>query len=375
MKGTVITRNSGKSWVFVIDVGRDENGKRLRKWSKGYPKKKDAQAAMRAELHRIESGGDPYPVDMTLGAYLEKWLDHQSTRLRESTHVRYRTLLSTPEVQKLANLKLQAIRPAHCQSVMDELSKRYAARTIGQTRAALSSAFKTAIAWGLVLHNPAQAVKPPKPERSERPVPSPAQLKALIAAAKGTPWEIAVLLSATTGARRSEVLGLRWRDLDLANSRIRITQGLHRMARSNELVFLEPKTSRSKRAIALPPFVVARLRSYRQEQNQRRLALGPDWTDLDLVVDRGDGRPFNPSSYSEAFTKRLAPKVGLPPKAGVHSMRHAVATMLMHSGTHPAVVSAMLGHSSPAFTLAVYSHVSADQTDAAADAVGAALGI
>lgn len=373
MKGTVITRNNGKTWVYVIDVGRDENGKRLRKWSKGYPKKKDAQAAMRAELHRVESGGDPFPVDMTVGAFLERWLTHQSTRLRETTLTRYTGLLAHPEVRSLERLKLNRVRPAHIQDVMDQLSERFAPRSVIQARAVLNSAFRCAVAWSLIPTNPVQAVKPPKPERPKLSVPTAVQLKALLEAAKGTPWEIPMLLACTTGARRSEVLGLCWENVDQLHGRIRIVKGLQRTAKNTASTgFIDPKTSRAKRPIPLLPSVAARLRSHRQEQAERRLSLGPAWNDLDIVCDRGDGLPLHPDAFTHAF-KRLAKQAGLPASTRLHDVRHGVATAMMESGVHPGVASAVLGHASPAFTLSVYSHVLDDLTDTAGDALNTAL--
>lgn len=196
----------------------------------------------------------------------------------------------------------------------------------------------------------------------------------LIRAARGERWEPAVLLAATTGARRSEVLALRWSDVDLDTAKARITRGLHlvRDAEGGRLIYTDPKTNRGRREISLPPTAVVGLRRWRQAQVQRRLAIGAAWIDDDLICDRGDGGPCDPDSLTRAFP-RLAKKAGLPAGIRLHDVRHGVATAFLEQGLHPAIASAALGHSSEAFTMSQYQHVSDRMTEKAAVAIEAAL--
>lgn len=191
------------------------------------------------------------------------------------------------------------------------------------------------MAWGFIQSNPVQAVQPPKPERPQLHVPTAEQLVALIDAAKGTVWEMPMLLSAWTGARRSEVLGLAWEGIDLERGTMRITRTLQKAERGRPAEFLAPKTHRSRRAIALNPALVQRLRSYRQEQLQRRMK-AQEWIDLDLVCDRGDGGAHDPDEFTKAF-RRIAAKAGLHPDTRLHDVRHAVATALLEGGVDTAI--------------------------------------
>jgi integrase len=138
--------------------------------------------------------------------------------------------------------------------------------------------------------------------------------------------------------------------------------------------FLDCKTDRSRRELVLLPAVVERLRRYRAEQLERRLLLGEGWYDLDLVCDRGDGMWLTPDGFTDAF-KRFARATGLPPETRLHDCRHAVATAMLAKGVHPAIASAVLGHSSPAFTMSVYQHVTDGMTEQAAVALEAALAL
>jgi integrase len=113
----------------------------------------------------------------------------------------------------------------------------------------------------------------------------------------------------------------------------------------------------------------------------RRIALGPGWHDplkeegrpVALVCERGDGSFLYPDSFSSAF-KRLARRAGLHPSIRLHDVCHAVATELGRQGVHPVIVSAVLGHASPAFTIAVYQHAWQEGPAEAAQALEAALG-
>lgn len=147
-------------------------------------------------------------------------------------------------------------------------------------------------------------------------------------------------------------------------------QGIQRI--DGSLVFVEPKTSRARRQITLPGFALEPLRRHRREQTQRRLLVGPDWQDLDLVCDRGDGSPLHPDSWTKAF-KRLALNADLPPGTRLHDVRHGFATVLLSRGVHPAIASATLGHASPAFTMTVYQHVLDGMTAQAAAAIDEAF--
>ncbi len=127
--------------------------------------------------------------------------------------------------------------------------------------------------------------------------------------------------------------------------------------------FEEPKTRRSRRAVALPEFIRPYLEAQRETQAARKERCA-SWTDLNLVLDRGNGRPVNPDTLSAGWAKFLR-KAGLP-HVRFHDLRHAHATLMLLQGVHPKVVSERLGHASVGITLDTYSHVLPSmQTEAA----------
>jgi integrase len=155
-----------------------------------------------------------------------------------------------------------------------------------------------------------------------------------------------------TGMRRGEVLGLRWRDVDLVAGRAAITQTI--IAPRYVTQLSTPKTEKGRRSVELDAGTVEALRSHRKRQAEERLAFGPGYEDNDLVFRREDGAALKPHLFSLAFETR-ASRAGLP-KIRLHDLRHTHATLALKAGEPAKIVSERLGHSSVAITLDIYSH-------------------
>jgi integrase len=164
--------------------------------------------------------------------------------------------------------------------------------------------------------------------------------------------------------RRGEVLGLRWRDLDLGEGRLSVTQQL--IQAKGEPRISEPKTETSRRSVALDAETVAVPRGHRKAQAAERLAIGPAYQDeFGLVFCREDGTPVWPRTFTRDFAAHVK-AAGLP-VIRFHDLRHTHATLALQAGVHPKVVQERLGHAKIGITLDTYSHaIPAMQADAAA---------
>src|SRR5439155_21686472 len=127
------------------------------------------------------------------------------------------------------------------------------------------------------------------------------QARQLMSAIQGTKLDGPVSLAIYTGLRRSEVLGLRWKDIDLQAGTLQVVQSLQRTP--DGLTVLPPKTARSRRRVALFPQAVVALRGHHARQAEQRLALGPDWPDGDWLFTRADGQPISPDALSHQFAQ------------------------------------------------------------------------
>lgn len=334
-------------------------GKRHRTQAGGFKTKKACEQALAAALTQLGKGRNPFSDDITFEVYAAQWLAHRrSDGLRATTLHRYRDLLDDPAFDLVRSMEVRKIRPAHVRSVIEAMGRRgLSTATIAQARTVFGSLMKQCLVDAIIETNPVTAVRRPKTSTTtEKHIPSPDEVNAILDAAVGSEGKMPLLLAATTGARRSEVCALRWSDLDLDKGEVRICRGLHWCKGEDgnrTLTFLDPKTPRARRTIGLPMTVVARLKAHRKEQLERRFTHGAAWVDLDLVFDRGDGSAVDPERMTRAL-KRFASQAGCP-KVRLHDLRHAAATQMAREGVHPKAVSSALGHSPVAFTLTTYT--------------------
>jgi integrase len=170
--------------------------------------------------------------------------------------------------------------------------------------------------------------------------------------------------------RQGELLGLRWSDIDFLHGTGSIQQTMYRLG--GTILFKEPKTARARRSVALPAALIAALRDHRESQAGMRRVLGSEYEDHDLVFCQPNGKPLHAHNIVQRDFRQVIYRAGLP-RIRFHDLRHTHATHLLRAGVHPKVVQERLGHSTPAFTLAVYSHVLPGMQEEAARALSSRL--
>lgn len=362
MRGHV--RKRGSTWAVVVDVGRDEHGRRHQKWHSGFRTKREAGEALTEILGQLSTGQYVAPSKLTVRLFLEdEWLPAIRGRLRPLTFESYAGNVRNHIVPRLGSLRLQQLTPSMINSMYSELGSTLSPRTVRYIHAILRRAFTDAVKWNRLARNPVDAADPPSPRS---------------AASRGmTTWsgnELGTFLEcvrddrlaaswrflAMTGCRRGEALGLRWRDLDFKKKRATIVQTV-----VGGRAISEAKTDRGRRTIALDDTTIAALREHRRAQTEERQLMGTAYEDTDLVFCREDGTPMWPRSLTRAFA-RIVAAAGLP-QIRLHDLRHTHATLALQAGVHPKVVQERLGHATISITLDVYSHaIPAMQEDAAA---------
>ena len=170
----------------------------------------------------------------------------------------------------------------------------------------------------------------------------------LLEACEGKPWHPIFHTLTWTGLRRSALLGLRWRDVDLLMATLKVAQTLQRL-NTGDFIFQEPKTSAGWRTIALSPASCLELRNHREKQERDAGTLGIPLTGDTLVFSHPDGSPRVPSTLTLAF-RRLTKRVGLE-GVRLHDLRHTMASLYLQQGVSPKTVAERLGHASVVITL------------------------
>ena len=366
MRGRIIKRKGSKNYTIILQLGLDPStGKRKQQWITAGPSKREAEKHMAELIHELDSGNYVKPDKTSVAEYLRRWLvECGKPNLTQRSYERYNGIIEKHLIPAIGKVRLSDLRPEHIQQHYANLiGKGLAARTVRYDHIVLHGALRMAVRWQLVPRNVAYAVKPPKPRDSEMLTWGPDEVAIFLSAARATPYYALFYTALYTGARRSELLGLSWRHVDLLYSQINIERGLH-WTKDKGYIFTQTKSSKSKRTIALSPSLVLVLKKHKEKQESVRLLLGRPLTEDDLVFAHEDGAPLFPNTVSRAWTL-LAEKVGIK-VIRFHDARHSHASILLRQGAHPRIVQERLGHSTIATTLDVYSHVTPGLQEAVA---------
>jgi integrase len=340
--------------------------------------KRDAQRALAALAHEVNEKSVTRSR-ATVGDLLEAWFDHARDDLSPKTVRETRGYLDRNLIPGLGGVRLDHLR-------VDDVDRYYrrlrttggrsgrplAPATIRRIHGILRRALSQGVRWGWVASNVAASASPPRVPVSTIKPPATEEIAALFAiASKDDPaFACYLLLAAATGARRSELIALRWSDVDLAGGVVRIARAI-----VFGVVGLVEKGTKnhSVRTVALDPLTVGELAAHGARAKDLAAAVGQPWSVDRLVFSSApDGMtPWFPDSVTRAFG-RVCRRAGL---SGVrlHDLRHYVATQLLTSGVDVRTVAGRLGHRDAATTLNVYSHFIAQADHAAALLLGDAF--
>jgi integrase len=361
MRGHVHKR--GNRWAWVVDAGRDPGtGKRKQKTKGGFDTKAAAEMALREFLVDFNSGTYVAPAVTTLAEYLDEWLVTSATHVRPTTQAGYRKDVANI-CTKLGGVRLGSLAPQQIEKAYAELmatggvsGRPLAPKTVKNVHTVLRRALGDAERLGLVSRNVVRQVRPPTAVRPEIVTWSADEVRQFLESVEDHRLRAVLVVLATTGMRRGEVMGLRWGDVDLEAGRMAVEQTLNTV--NDKLSFGPVKTAKSRRRLSLDKQTIDALRRHRAEQDADRKRFGAGWgaDGLDLVFRDQLGGPVHPDRFTRQF-KTLVRQAGLPELRGPHNLRHTWATLALEAGVHPKVVSERLGHSTISITLDTYSHV------------------
>jgi integrase len=204
----------------------------------------------------------------------------------------------------------------------------------------------------LIMRNVARLAELPAWERKPITPWTAAEARAFLDAAADEKLYPAFVLLLMYGLRRGEVLGLRWRDIDQADSEIRIRQQILRVR--GQLRLGPVKTAAGRRDLPLLSDAADALKIRTKAQDADKAVLGRAWEDNGLVFTTRTGRPVEPRNLVRSF-HRICAAHGLRPIA-VHHLRHTTATLLKNLRVAPRDAQLILGHSRMAITLEIYTH-------------------
>jgi integrase len=275
----------------------------------------------------------------------------------------------------LTNLK-EPLKPAHFQKYYaDKMKTGVSTTTIRHHHMFLHRVVQQAVIWQLLNRNPADAdlLTLPKVQHTEMHTYDEDGIDIFLEEAMNTPYYSLFHTALYTGMRRSELLALRWSDVDFIGAEISISRSLHRLHTSKEIVYRGTKTKKSARTISFVPENYLVLRKHLDNEMALCTRLGIPFNNDRLVFCHWDGQPYFPDTVSQSWyriNKDLVKSGKLTHRIRLHDARHSHASLLLKAGIPAKVVQERLGHSSIATTMDLYSHVAPNMQKEAAKAFG-----
>jgi len=357
-------RRRGNSYAIFISLGKDPiTGKYDYHWETIRGTKKEAEKRRTELLHQLDTGTFIRPSKTTFAEYLERWSqDYAKPKLSPRSYERYAGIIGKYLIPEMGNIPLTQLKTEHIQRHYTNIrSQGLKPETIRFHHAVIHKALQTAVKWGLLHRNAADGVDAPGKGHTEMQTCDDFEVRQFLEAAKNSVYYALFHTALFTGMRRSELLGLQWRDVEI--QQIDVCRSLHHL-KDGSYIFTQPKSEKSKRTIALAPSSVLVLAEHKERQQAIRTMLGETLGKDDLVFSTPQGSPLRPNTITRAWTI-LAAKAGVK-RIRLHDARHTHASLMLKQGIHPKIVQERLGHSTISMTLVIYSHVAPGLQEAAA---------
>ena len=347
----------GDKYRVCFDYGVDREGNRK---YRTFDTKRDATRAFNEHKVKMDKGTQIMPSEYTFAQWLDYWYkDIILPQIEETTAYGYRGMIENYLKPQLGEIRLQKLTARDIQQYYTWLmgEKELSPNTVIKHHNLLTNTLNAAERQEYITKNPMRAVSPPKKRQREAKFYTPEQLGILLDKAVGTRLELPVFICAYLGLRRGELCGLRWSDVDLEHQTITIENT--RTQAGKKEIEKGTKTASSTRTLYLPDTLCDMLKAAREHQQACRAEYKNAYDDNDYVVVMEDGRPFRPNYLSELFGKFLADND--LPKIVLHELRHTFASLSNQAGIPAYNIGKALGHSTPATTQKIYTHL-LDQT-------------
>jgi integrase len=378
-----IQRRGKSSWRLKFEAERDPaSGRRNIQYLTFRGTKAEAKVKLAELVAAVGKSSYVEPSKVIVAEYVRGRIDQWQAAgdIAVRTAERYRELHENQVVPHLGAKPVQKLKPADIEAWHTTLRTSgrkdgrggVSARTVKHAHRVLSQALKDAVRNEVAFRNVAADQGAPKVDEEEVEIVHEDRVPELIEKLRGRAFYPRAIVALFTGMRLSEILALRWHNVDLEGKVIGVREALEE-TKGNGLRVKPPKTKAGHRDISMPDIVVDALREHRRQQLELRVALGAGRPAEDALVFPAPlkGGYQWPRAHSKEWA-RVAEAVGMP-EVTFHALRHTHASQLISARIDVVTISRRLGHAKPDITLRVYAHLFRKDDSTAAAAINEAL--
>lgn len=357
-------------WELRVGAGKDPvTGRYLTKTRTFHGGKREARNELTALVAEVNKGEHRRSMG-TFGYLLDRWLDFNEGELSPTTIREYRRLVKRRIVPELGSTPMAKLTAADLDTFYLSLRREgLSPASVHQIHAVIRRALAQGVKWGLVAVNVAADASPPTVRTERRVPPSPEVVRRLVAAEKDEEMAVLYRLAIATGARRGELCGLRWEDIDLDDATVTIRGAIIAVKDTER----KSTKTHAERTVPIDPATVKVLELHREAMEKRAAVANYEMADQAYVFSSSpDGLlPWHPDTVTAAF--RALTKAQKVAGVRFHDLRHAHATWLLDAGVPLHTVSERLGHAKASTTSDIYGHPIDARSRSAADLMGGML--
>lgn len=352
--------SDGKARYQVrINVVDPQTGKEGKRTIGTYRTLKAAEKAERDALRDRDNGLLLKPTRITVGDLLDQWLKTELPRtVKPENRQAYEVMVNKHLKPRFGGVQVKALTIEMIEVFYADLLDAGKSTTlIKKCHLHISAALKMAKRYGYVSNVATDDAKVPSVRYKQGEVWIPDEVARFLGAAEDDSMAPVWRLALETGARTSELLGVKWLDFDAMQGTIRLGRQVVRLDRGHPVIREGGKTAAAERVNRLTPELVESLKAHRKAQTERRLS-APEWIDNDLIFCTRTGRPYNARAFRRSFD-------GIVEDAGVlhigpHGMRRTAITLAIAGGANVKAISKRVGHADIATTIGIYQRITAD---------------
>lgn len=344
-----------KKYEITVPIGYD-GSKRINHYETFYGGKKEAKLRENEIKSQIKNNSFVIKSKITMKELLEEWLKYSKDIWSPKTYIS--NVHWCDVINKIiGHIKLQDINVKILEDFYKEIRQNttYSDKTIQHFYVIINTALKRAILWGYIINNPNSFIEKPKVRKKEIECYSPEDVENLLDVLQNESlkYQAIIYLALDSGARRGEIVGLTWNDVDFTKKTLKINKSVQY---TTELGIFEKttKTQSSDRVIYISDKTINILKTYKKEQLENKLKLGSKWENSKRIFTTnlgGDMHPDTPSQILEKIIKKYELK-----KISFHGLRHTSISLQISSGIQSQIISKRAGHSSVTTTHSIYSH-------------------